>query len=601
MFKLSLLFSFFLSTACSALPGAHQEDPEELRQRLEELGKEFDKVRQQLIRSRLEIFQLRLEKARGTKESGQELSIILKDGLGSEFPELHRQAFLELGKLSLEDRKRALEPVLEQWKIADEVFRVDALPFLNGVDHPDATAMIFIAAKDTSPDVRRAAAGVLKTTKGNRAFSILEELLQDPQFEVRGAAIEALGVPKNDEAVAPLLKLIGSENNPTLLEKTSYALGVIGSEKAVPGLLEVLSSSNENVQWAAISSLGKIGDPRATEYIRPLLSPDHSLYLRKIAITTLGRLKDGTSMEAFIRMVQDDPNEELRAITADAIGRLDDPTALDPVLECFKKEKSDSVRKAIWKTILRLSGTDFDRLEKVLLSILPQEKISPIEEIAQRIYAVDVNESKRLPSLMGKVAYRMFIAGEWRRALLHYKKLVTILPGHLEGHRRMAQCYLALGDTESAIRSLEASVSLAKAHPDLWWKLQQQIVMLFIQIGDPARIVEKTYDLLHGANGPIPEKMQTALDQSYQDGVKVLLEHMGVENKEEKRAAIQKVVRLDKKVLLPLAEALTKSPSPELIEAGNTITGTELPETTTQENLLEETANEWRAWYNGNP
>ncbi len=82
MFKLSLLFSFFLSTACSALPGAHQEDPEELRQRLEELGKEFDKVRQQLIRSRLEIFQLRLEKARGTKESGQELSIILKDGLG---------------------------------------------------------------------------------------------------------------------------------------------------------------------------------------------------------------------------------------------------------------------------------------------------------------------------------------------------------------------------------------------------------------------------------------------------------------------------------------------------------------------------------------
>ncbi len=594
MLKLFLIIYFSLPIVSTALAGAGQDDPEELK-------REVARLRQQLIRSQLEIFNLRLEKARNNKDPKQAFPIILKDGLGSEFPELNRQAFLELGKLPVEEQKKALDAVLEKWKTSDPVFRVDALPFLNSVDHPDATALIFTAARDVSANVRRAAAGVLKTTNGNRARILLEELLSDPESEVRSMAIEALGVPKNEAAVKPLLRLLQKEKDPALLEKASHALGVIGNKNAVPGLLEILSSPNENVQWAAINSLGKIGEREAIEYIRPFLAQTHSLPLRKIAITTLGRLKDQASLPTILKMLIDDPDEELQKVAADAIGRLDDPSALDETLECFTRNKSDSVRKAIWETILKLAAEDFDRLKKVLLSVLSQEKISPIEEIARKIYALDLNGSKRLPPLVEKISHWMFSAKEWRRALLHYKKLVSILPGHIEGHKQMAQCYLELGDNESAVRSLEAAAGLSRATPALWWKLQERIMELLVKIDDPVRIVEKAHDLMAGSNGPVPVEFSIVLEQNYRNGSTSLLRQLQTPDENKKRTAIAKLIRLGRRIVLPLAEALPETPSPALIEAGNAITGTKIPSETTEETLLEDTARAWRLWYKKSP
>ncbi len=594
MLKLSLAYTFFISAACTAIPGAGQEDPQELRERIEELERE-------LVRSRLEIFALRLEKERESGDPEAELPIILRDGLGSPFPELHRQAFLELGKLPIEERKKALETVLRQWETGDELFRVDALPFLNGVDDPAANAVIFSGARDASPDVRRTAAGMLKTTEGDRAFSLLVDLLRDSHGEVRAAAIEALGVPKNEAAVAPLLVRIRREKEPALLEKASHALGVIGSDRAVPGLLRVLSSPNENVQWAAINSLGKIGDPASIGKIQPFLEPAHSLHLRKIAITTLGRLKDGDSLETFLTLLKEEPDAELREVAASAIGRLEDPRALDTTLQCFAVEKSNPVRKAIWKTVLRLAGENFERLEKVLLAVLVQEKISPIEEVAGKIYALDLNGSRRLPVLVKTIAQRMFEAKEWRRALLHYRKLVGLLPGDREGHRRTSRCYIELGDTESAIRSLESAASLAGDRSQAWWELQEEIMTLMVGINEPTRIVERSHDLLNGKTDAIPKTFRSALERNYRNASETLLLQLREEDGELRRAAIARAVRLGKRILLPLADRLVEAPCPGIIEAGNGIAGTNLPGVTTEEGLLEKTSKAWRAWHDEAP
>ncbi len=121
-------------------------------------------------------------------------------------------------------------------------------------------------------------------------------MADDPDAEVRQGAIRYLGVMKNKEAVPLLVKLI-TQKNPwgrknSLIISGIEALGEIGAEEAVAGLVRLLKKStifakkrNDEVRIAAATALEKIGNEQAMEALA-----QGTRYRRKIVRQVCERL-----------------------------------------------------------------------------------------------------------------------------------------------------------------------------------------------------------------------------------------------------------------------------------------------------------------------
>ncbi len=81
----------------------------------------------------------------------------------------------------------------------------------------------------------------------------------------------ALGRLKDSRALRPLLAGLKSDD-PAIRTESALSLGVLGSSRAVPGLIALLDVKQS--RWAAIEALGQIGDRRAVEPLSRLRPDD---------------------------------------------------------------------------------------------------------------------------------------------------------------------------------------------------------------------------------------------------------------------------------------------------------------------------------------
>jgi hypothetical protein len=99
------------------------------------------------------------------------------------------------------------------------------------------------------------------------------------------------------------------------------ALGKMGSGEAVPPLVRALGDEEENVRWFAVESLRKLGAVRATPQLCDLLRTDKSARVREIAATALGDLGQPAAVVA-LRGALDDENKRVQAQAAAALQAL---------------------------------------------------------------------------------------------------------------------------------------------------------------------------------------------------------------------------------------------------------------------------------------
>lgn len=114
-------------------------------------------------------------------------------------------------------------------------------------------------------------------------LNTIAALLDQQNHRVASAAAYALGEIRDPEAVPALISALNSDR-PHMRRIAAHALGKIGDKRAVLPLIDVLSTQNQPlaVQAAAISSLGRIGDPGAKDILSRLNNSSHS-WLRKSA------------------------------------------------------------------------------------------------------------------------------------------------------------------------------------------------------------------------------------------------------------------------------------------------------------------------------
>src|SRR5262245_33041345 len=151
------------------------------------------KLREELVKARLENLTLKLRLARLSPKTEDELKI-LEEALDADLPEVVAAAFRELTALPEDRRKAAVPAVLRRFPAARDSFRIDAIGFLGRVPTPEAETTVIQSAADPAPAVRKAVAGALKTAAQSGAADALLLLFRDPDRDVRVAALDALGI-----------------------------------------------------------------------------------------------------------------------------------------------------------------------------------------------------------------------------------------------------------------------------------------------------------------------------------------------------------------------------------------------------------------------
>jgi HEAT repeat protein len=109
---------------------------------------------------------------------------------------------------------------------------------------------------------------LLGSTRSFQALPKLLPELENKNSSIRSNTAEALGRIGNETAIPGLLKVLSLDDNIDVRAKAAEALGRIGNETAVPGLLKVLSldeniEENIDVVAKATEALGKIGGDAA--------------------------------------------------------------------------------------------------------------------------------------------------------------------------------------------------------------------------------------------------------------------------------------------------------------------------------------------------
>lgn len=175
----------------------------------------------------------------------------------------------------------------------------------------------------------------------NLGHGVLEALLQHPLAEVRYRATLALGRIGDKQATPALLKALKAARTPSLRLITVFALGELEDAQAAPALLEVLQQKTETVEVRAraVEALGKIASlgPNATALgaekmsqigqalIAQLPAPTAVLtpnekQLGWLTITALMRVKPAVAVEPLIQQLKS-REASLRAAAANALAR----------------------------------------------------------------------------------------------------------------------------------------------------------------------------------------------------------------------------------------------------------------------------------------
>lgn len=126
-----------------------------------------------------------------------------------------------------------------------------------------------IAASDAHDDVRLEALNHL-VHKGSskRVIPLLIRLLNDQNTVIQCAAVRGLSQLKAHACVDTLIELIEGAEKP-VIRTIAEALGTLGRADVQPTLLQLLKTSDEATQMAALEALGHVGTTTVIERLTP--------------------------------------------------------------------------------------------------------------------------------------------------------------------------------------------------------------------------------------------------------------------------------------------------------------------------------------------
>lgn len=283
-------------------------------------------------------------------------------------------------RLSVDSLERDATQVLLQ-ALADQTPQVRA----NAVEVVAATKQIKLGPKiqrllrDEFVPVRFAAALALGDLRYSLAKRPLTQLLQDPDENIRVAALYALTRLGHAESFELLRKAIAS-NNQTVRANAALLLGKTGDKSTLTRqtLWWALQrpDSDDRVRFQAAEAIAMLGDTRIYPKLWSMLI---SAYAddRVMGIKAMGALRTPQAKDTLITMLDDDVLE-VRLAAAHQLGTLGDTIGEAAVLDFFTKTPAanldtQALERANVLAALAIGEIRTERLTKFLPQLLKND------------------------------------------------------------------------------------------------------------------------------------------------------------------------------------------------------------------------------------
>jgi HEAT repeat protein len=145
-----------------------------------------------------------------------------------------------------------------------------------------------------------------------------------------------------NRALSELVPKLG-DNDANLRKFTAISLALYG-KNAVPALMAVLQDERKEVQLAAMTSLGIIGEPAAADVESTYNDKRNSPLLRANALYTLGLMKNPVAMNLAMAALENIQENTVVLQGAAAIfGMMPDKRAVYPLLSALKANQGDTL------------------------------------------------------------------------------------------------------------------------------------------------------------------------------------------------------------------------------------------------------------------
>ncbi len=161
--------------------------------------------------------------------------------------------------LGLLEQRRAIEPLADALQDAEGRVRARVAWALGMIESADGVAALAAAADDPEPKVREQVAWALGMIESRRGVDSASTLLADDDAGVREHAAWALGMIESRDAVAALVRALGTDAHAGVREQAAWALGMI-DPSAAAALADALEDEDVGVRRQAIWALGMVLD-----------------------------------------------------------------------------------------------------------------------------------------------------------------------------------------------------------------------------------------------------------------------------------------------------------------------------------------------------
>jgi HEAT repeat protein len=143
---------------------------------------------------------------------------------------------------------------------------------------PRVIPLLVTALSDPDKGVREQSALALSDI-GKAAIEPLKKAMEDPKWETRYRAVEALGKIADQEVVTPLIQALKDSQN-HVRYMAAKGLQELQVSQSIDPLIALLSDENEYVRIMAVKGLGKIGGAKIRDALEHALAKEQSEKVR---------------------------------------------------------------------------------------------------------------------------------------------------------------------------------------------------------------------------------------------------------------------------------------------------------------------------------
>jgi len=262
-----------------------------------------------------------------------------------------------------------------------------------------ALGCILSCATESNVSVRASVAEALGSLGIPDTFATVEQMLEDPKFEVREAAVQALGGFDEGRAL-PHLKDPAHSKNETLRCAAVEALTKFSSQEAADILIGVVDDPREDVPqpWGSVHEIlareVKPVDPLIDGVLLKLLH-DPSPSVRRLAIVSLGATRRKEAREAVLSMLAD-PDPKVREGGIEATNeQLFSKDELKHQLSTAATDRDYRPRFAVAR---RLKDVSIEGAEQLLVKLADDSNLFVRRQAYRALYKVNPDRLREIVS-----------------------------------------------------------------------------------------------------------------------------------------------------------------------------------------------------------